>query len=88
MREKILQPRGVSASLERHWSIRKAESGARGGWFLYFRENGADIPNAERYIRRNPLLFITELGWWGGDGKWVPQKEFSSSSLSYYDLFS
>ena len=75
MREKILQPRGVSASLERHWSVRKAESGARGGWFLYFRENGADIPNAKRDIRRNPLLFITELGWWGAGWQVGPTKE-------------
>ena len=75
MSEKILQPRGVSASLERHRSVRKAESGARGGWFLYFRENGADIPNAKRYIRRNPLLFITELGWWGVGWEMGPTKE-------------
>ena len=74
MREKILQPRGASASLERHWSVRKAESGARGGWFLYFRENGADIPNAKRNIRRNPLLFITELGWWGVGREMGPTK--------------
>ena len=68
MREKILQPRGVSASLERHRSVRKAESGARGGWFLYFRENGADIPNAKRISQRNPLLFIPKLGGGGGWG--------------------
>ena len=73
MREKILQPRGVSASLERHWSVRKAESGARGGWFLYFRENGADIPNAKRISQRNPC-YLYQNWVVGVGGEWESVK--------------
>ena len=85
MREEILQPRGVSASLERQ-RPQGREWGTR--WMvLDFRESGADIPNALN--SSDEITCYLSQNWVGGgwDGKRFPQKKFQRISLLFSDLF-
>ena len=84
MREEILRPRGVSASLERQ-RPQGREWGTR--WMvLDFRESGADIPNALN--SSDEITCYLSQNWVGGGVGWQkgPTKEVLENFISVLRL--